>query len=145
MQFLVDEHERFLDKTAERVTHHYRLQHHCERLHGSPIENLIITSLRQYYVVTGIVGPHTFRETVLKTEEFLTQPVESHSDSVASDESHSNSSTSSHDESGLAICCGCDAVGPLGTFCTESECEDSGNIYADLLRPAKTAAYPEQE
>ena len=147
MQFSVEEHERFLDKTAEQVTHHYRLQRHCKTLHRAPIENLIITSFRRNYVVTGTVGSCTFRESVLKTDELLTQPVESYSDSIVSDKSHSVSTTSSNDEFDLAICCGsdCYAVGPLGTPCTESECEDSGNIYADLLRPAKTTAFPEQE
>ena len=147
MQFSAEEHERFLDETAERVLHHYRLQRYCERLHGAPIEHLTITSFRRNYVVTGTVGSHTFRESVLKTDELLTQPVEPTSDSIESDESHSVSTTSSNDEFDLAICCGCDchAVGPLGTPCTESDCEDSGNIYADLLRPAKTTAFPEQE
>ena len=147
MQFSVEERERFLAETTERISHHFRLQRHCETLHGTPIENLIITSFRRNYVVTGTVGSRTFRESVLRTDELLTQSVESHFVSIASDESHSASTTSSHDDFDLALCCGsdCNAVGPLGTLCTESDCEDSGNIYADLLRPAKTTAFPEQE
>lgn len=75
MQFSEDEQERFLQETADCVTHNLCLRQYCEEIHGSLIENIQITSLQCYYVVTGIVGTTSFRETVLKTEEFLSGPL----------------------------------------------------------------------
>ena len=69
----------------------------------------------------------TFRESVPKSSAFLDQAL------VLQIETEENVQTEQEEPLSLARCCGCDAVGYLGNLCTEPECLDSGNIYADLI------------
>ena len=104
MQFSAEEADRFLQESADRATHNFRLRQHCERIHVSPIENIQITSLRRYYVVTGTVGTTSFRETVLKTEEFLSGPLVFIEEPSESDDI--DNSTHMTDSFDLATCSG---------------------------------------
>ena len=126
MQFTPSERAQYQHDEVERISHFSRLRKHCEETHGSPLTNIVITSLRQHYVVTGNVGTNTFREKVSKTDKILTSD-------YPSSEEQTDSDVQSNESVDLATCCGCDAIGQLGHFCTEQECLDSGHIYADPI------------
>ena len=141
MQFKDKERERYLTEDFQRTSHALRLQQYCKEIHGHPITDINITSLRHHYIVTGKVNDIPFRESVPKSSEFLDQALvfqielANREDDVQSEQDESIS---------LATCSGCDAVGQLDHLCTESECLDSGNIYADLITPARTTAFDQR-
>ena len=141
MQFNEEESERFLDEEFERASHSLRLRQHCEEKYGHPITGIVITSLRYHYIVIGKANDIPFRESVPKSSEFLHQPLIFQIDV---DQTEENDQSDQEEPIPLATCCGCEAVGPIGNPCTESECEDTGNIYSDPILPARTAAFDQQ-
>ena len=140
MQFNEEESEQFLKEEFQRASHSLRLRQYCEEIHGHPI-NIRITSFRHHYIVTGKVNDIPFRESVPKSSEFLDQPVVFQ---IEQEHTEENDLSEQDETVPLATCCGCDAVGQLGHLCTESECLDSGNIYADLITPARTTAFDQR-
>ena len=141
MQFTPDERARYDSEQLVRISHSLLLRQHCESIHRYPIEDIHITSLRFSYIVIGRVNTTTFRESIPKSSNFLTQtlvytvqPVQT----TAEDQSDDN------DALPLAQCCGCNAIGPIGNPCTASDCEDSGNIHSDRLRSGITEAFADQ-
>ena len=142
MQFTSDERAHYDSEQLVRISHSLLLRQHCETLHGYPIEDICITSLRFSYIVTGRVNTTIFREAIPKSSDFLTQTLIYNVQPV---ETTDNEPSDDDDSLPLATCCGCNAIGPIGNPCTASECEDSGNIYSDRLRSEITAAFSDQD
>ena len=46
---------------------------------------------------------------------------------------YNNTATARYETPELAKCVGCEGIGLLGNLCTEDQCIDSGNIYADSI------------
>lgn len=130
MQLTDEERERYTTEDLQRQHHYLRLRQYCEELRGHPITDITITSLRHHYIVTGKANNVTFRETVHKSSAFLAQAQVLQIEFFTTAE---NVQTEQDEPFSLARCCGCDAVGHLGNLCTEPECLDSGNIYADRI------------
>ena len=116
--------------------------------HGAPIFNFKVLHLRKRYILTGSVITNNIhfvsrREVVPDTAPFLTRrPRRPRSNATpttivitTTDTNHAQTDIT------LARCTGCDDIGYIGNLCNNSDCEDSGNIFADPLRPAQTAAF----
>ena len=106
-----------------------RVREHVLYLRRIGARDIHIRPIRSVVIVTGFFLGY---EEVIK----VNKPQDADQDSQDPEESESQASEdSSSDESDIpaARCCGCSAIGPIGNPCTESECEDSGNIYADPI------------
>ena len=141
MQFTADERKRYDDKQLVRISPSLLLRQHCEFKYGYPIEDLCITSLRYNYIVIGRVDTSHFRESIPRSIDFLPQTP---TYSVEPVESSDDEQSDTDDSIPLARCHECDTVGIIGNLCTAPDCEDSGNLYTEPLRPARTRAFNQQ-
>ena len=129
---------------------HSNLRNYFERRHGSLIFKYSVTHLRSRYILTGkIIDDNGSlvprREVVPDTAPFLQQstrrslrsntvlPPTIASSSTAVNLLHFSPTNAISDTTNLAQCIGCNHIGPLGNFCTASDCEDTGNIFADTI------------
>ena len=108
------------------------LERHFQQLHGGTIVNFTIRTLRSRYILTRQVNSVSYAETVPRSHQIF------NSDGKESDSSSVSSQDSDYD-SEYGECTNCDAIGPLGQYCGESSCKDSGNIYGTRLRKLRPA------
>ena len=96
----------------------------CNEHAGRTITNVTVRHHRKTIIVTVFVNGILLRKAVCKAVASTTALLIEEDDYI-------------EENSQFASCVGCDQVGPIENFCSEPGCEDSGNIYANLLDPTE--------
>ena len=128
---------------------HQNLSIYFQQRHGAPIFNFQVLHLRQRYILTGSIVTNGIRlvrrrEVVSDTAPFLTRRPRrprSTTPSVLTIVLPQEAFDESLTDVTLARCTNCDDIGIIGNLCNNSDCEDSGNIFADPLLPAQTEVF----
>ena len=98
-----------------------------QRHNNHTITNISVRRLRNRFIITALVNDRKIREVI------LLQEILEHNNDANNSTSDEDSSLGQYDPAEFATCIACEDIGQIGNLCTNSQCEDSGAIYADPL------------